>query len=105
MHRLCEEKSMKVNQSEVLLSGLPIILLVFALLTSFISDFKSVIGLILCIAAIISSLERTIYAYSKKKWPLFLFCIFMTLISIIAAIFYHAMMTWDYGPFYFPVSE
>tara|TARA_B100000214_G_C23914776_1_gene603129 strand:- start:89 stop:379 length:291 start_codon:yes stop_codon:yes gene_type:complete len=96
---------MKVNQSAVLLSGLPIILLGFALLTAFISDFKSVIGLILCIAAILSSLERTFYALSKKKWPLFLFCIFMTLISILAAILYHGFMTWDYGPFYFPVSE
>ena len=44
---------MKVNQSAVLLSALPIILLGFALLIAFISDFSSVIGLILCIAAII----------------------------------------------------
>ena len=96
---------MKVNQSAALSSGLPIILLGFALLIAFISDFSSVIGLILCIAAIISSLERTIYAYSRKKWPLFVFCIFMTLICIIAAKLYHGIMTWDYGPFYFPASE
>ena len=96
---------MKVNQSAALLSALPIILLGLALLTAFISDFKSVIGFILCIAAIISSLERTIYALSKKKLPLFVFCIFMTLICILAAIFYHGIMTWDYGPFYFPASE
>ena len=70
---------MKVNQSAALLSGLPIILLGFALLIAFISDFSSVIGLILCIAAIISSLERTIYAYSKKKWPLFVFVVVVSL--------------------------
>ena len=96
---------MRVNQSAALLSGLPIILLGFAFLTAVISDFESIIGVILCLAAGISSLERTIYALSKKKWPLFVFCIFMTLISIIAAILYHGIMTWDYGPFYFPASE
>jgi hypothetical protein len=96
---------MKVNQSAVLLSALPIILLGLAFLTAVISDFESVIGIILCIAASLSSLERTIYAFSKKKWPLFVFCLFMTLICIIAAKLYHGIMTWDYGPFYFPVSE
>ena len=96
---------MKANQSAVLLSALPIILLGFAFLTAVISDFESVIGIILCLAASLSSLERTIYAYSRKKWPLFVFCIFMTLICIIAAKLYHGIMTWDYGPFYFPASE
>ena len=96
---------MKVNQSAVLLSALPIILLGFAFLTAVVSDFESVIGIILCLAASLSSLERTIYALSNKKWPLFVFCLFMTLISIIAAILYHGIMTWDYGPFYFPASE
>ena len=96
---------MKVNQSAVLLSALPIILLGFAFLVAVISDFESIIGIILCLAAGLSSLERTIYALSKKKWPLFVFCLFMTLISIIAAKLYHGIMTWDYGPFYFPVSE
>ena len=96
---------MKVNQSAVLLSALPIILLGFALLTAFISDFESLIGFILCLAAGLSSLERTIYALSKKKLPLLVFCIFMTLICIIAAKIYHGIMTWDYGPFYFPASE
>ena len=96
---------MKVNQSAVLLSALPIILLGFAFLTAVISDFESVIGIIMCLAAGLSSLERTIHALSKKKWPLFVFCLFMTLICIIAAKIYHGIMTWDYGPFYFPVSE
>lgn len=96
---------MKVNQSATLLSALPIILLGFAFLTAVISDFESIIGIILCLAAGLSSLERTIYALSKKKWPLFVFYLFMTLISIIAAKLYHGIMTWDYGPFYFPVSE
>ena len=96
---------MKVNQSAVLLSALPIILLGFAFLTAVISDFESVIGIILCLAASLSSLERTIYALSKKKWPLFVFSLFMTLICIVAAKIYHGIMTWDYGPFYFPASE
>ena len=96
---------MKVNQSAVLFSALPIILLGFAFLTAVISDFESVIGIILCLAAGLSSLERTIYALSKKKWPLFVFCLFMTLTCIVAAKLYHGIMTWDYGPFYFPASE
>ena len=57
---------MKVNQSAVLLSALPIILLGFAFLTAVISDFESVIGIILCLAASLSSLERTITHFKEE---------------------------------------
>ena len=96
---------MKVNQSAVLLSALPIILLGFALLIAFISDFSSVIGLILSVDGDYLFLRKNNLRIIKEEMALFVFCIFMTLICIIAAKLYHGIMTWDYGPFYFPASE
>ena len=36
---------------------------------------------------------------------LFVLGIFLILVSMFSFMFYHAIMTWDYGPFYFPASE
>ena len=85
--------------------GSPIVLLSFALFTAYITDFSSVIGLLLCIAAIFSSLERTISAYMEENWLFFVLGIILILVSVFSSLFYHGIMTWEYGPFYFPVSE
>lgn len=87
--------------------GTPIVLLSFALFIAINTDFSSVIGLLLCIAAIISSLERTISEYKEKNWVFFVLGIVLMLVSILFSAFYHGMMIFmrDFGPFYFPVSE
>tara|TARA_B100000214_G_C23891920_1_gene592213 strand:- start:91 stop:366 length:276 start_codon:yes stop_codon:yes gene_type:complete len=85
--------------------GSPIVLLSFALFTAYITDFSSVIGLLLCIAAIFSSLERTISEYKEENWLFFVLGIILILVSVFSSLFYHGIMTWEYGPFYFPVSE
>lgn len=85
--------------------GTPIVLLGFAVFTAYVTDFNSVIGLLFCIAAFFSSIERAITEYNEENWLLFVLGIIFILVSFLSFIFYHGIMTWDYGPFYFPVSE
>ena len=85
--------------------GFPIAFLGGALLTAYISDFSSAIGLLLCIAAFLFSFVGVMTAHSEKNRLLFVLGIFLILMSMFSFMFYHAIMTWDYGPFYFPASE
>ena len=85
--------------------GFTVLLLSFAVFTAVMTDFNSVIGLLFCIAAIFSSLERAISEYKEENWLLFVLGIIFILVSVFSSLFYHGIMTWDYGPFYFPVSE
>tara|TARA_B100000459_G_C8485267_1_gene160542 strand:+ start:319 stop:609 length:291 start_codon:yes stop_codon:yes gene_type:complete len=96
---------MKIENLGFLFFCFPIVLLSFALFTAYITDFKSVIGLLLCIAAIFSSLERTTYEYKRGNWLFVVLGIILAIVSALCSLFYHGIMTWDYGPFYFPVSE
>ena len=83
----------------------PIAFLGGALFTAYVSDFSSAIGLLLCIAAFLFSFERTMTAHSEKNRLFFVLGILLILVSMISFMFYHAIMTWDYGPFYLPASE
>ncbi len=85
--------------------ALPLLLLCLALLTAYITDFRSVIGLLLCVAAVCSSLERTISGYKERDWFYVVLGVVLLFVSFVSSAFYHGIMTWDYGPFYFPVSE
>ena len=75
--------------------GFTFVLLFFAYFTAGMTTFNSLIGLLFCIAAIFSSLERTISEYNEENWLFSVLGIILILVSTMSFGFYYTMMTWN----------
>lgn len=85
---------MKVKYTGVILSLLPIFFLSFALLISYLTDFKSQFGFLLTVFALAFSLERAHHSYLNEKKPLLIFSILMSIISAFSSLFYNYGMNY-----------
>ena len=83
------------NSMKIRSFGFTVVLLFFAYFTAGLTTFNSWIGLLFCIAAFYSSLERTISNYNEKNGFFFVLGIFFILVSVSSIGFYYTMMTWD----------
>ena len=83
------------NSMKIRSFSFTVVLLFFAYFTAGMTTFNSSIGLLFCIAAILSSLERTISEYSEENWLFSVLGIILILVSTMSFGFYYTMMTWD----------